>query len=727
MFILRSSRIQARAFSLALITMLLSTCVPSMSRASCDGSDHLSWRWGRTFYHYDEGDGLQGVLDLAKVGNVILATEADWGPTIYLASPDGELTWAWSNSGHAYQVEAGGNFAYIAYYDEGGGLRVLDISDPAHPAYRGSIPTLTPESMTLGGNYLYASTGSQIQVVSIEDPWAPTIVATIVATAGSMLLFDDYLYATGPTGLRAIDVSDPLHPMDRGIVRPGSAFYGLARVDDYLYVSDGSFGLRVFDVSFPAAPVMVASLPIANCSGLVAGSSRALVSLNFGEDFVHVDTSDPLAPVLGGIFRGVTVVDGAIDGDFAYLACWEAGLQVFSLGDGGSPAHVHELSAAANLRSLHSLGSYVVGVDNTRLVVLDAADPSTPTIAATLPMGYTYSLEVQGSTGYVLGDEELRIIDLGQPNAPAIVSTIPIDNRDLIAVSGNRLYLTWYAGPTSIFDITVPQAPVLLSEVDLTYGVGAIAALGTQLFHAVTWDATCTVTQIDLTDPTNPQYVDGSYSLYPIANMTVSEGTLFAASLFGVYAMEIGAISDNDLLGALPCPYNPILAIGDEARVHTLSSAGGFHTMSGLPLEYSGSGATSTRGGKGIAEVSGHLYVTDSAALWVYPIACAPAAIPELGSGRPLSSLRVEPNPTSGLTRLVWQNDGSALAHIALYDTNGRLIREWFHSGGRGSEGARELMWDGLDARGAPVGSGVFLARVTTVGHKLSGRVILVR
>ena len=65
----------------------------------------------------------------------------------------------------------------------------------------------------------------------------------------------NYAYvAGGDGGLRIIDISNPAAPTEAGFYdTPGDA-RGVAVAGNYAYVADGKGGLRMIDISNPAAP-----------------------------------------------------------------------------------------------------------------------------------------------------------------------------------------------------------------------------------------------------------------------------------------------------------------------------------------------------------------------------------------------------------------------------------------------------------------------------------------
>ncbi len=66
-----------------------------------------------------------------------------------------------------------------------------------------------------------------------------------------------------------------------------------------------------------------------------------------------------------------------------------------------------------------------------------------------------------------------------------------------------------------------------------------------------------------------------------------------------------------------------------------------------------------------------------------------------------------------------------ARVHLAVYDVMGRRVRTL--ADGRMPAGATDLAWDGRDAAGGRVGSGVYFASMTTAGGRHTARVLLLR
>jgi len=184
--------------------------------------------------------------------------------------------------------------------------------------------------------FAYVGSGGGLHIIDVSNPAAPVEVGA-VGTPGAAFdvdVVDGLAYvAGGSSGLRIIDVSNPAAPVEVGALDiPGDA-RGVAVLGGLAYVAVRGapprfFGLRIIDVSNPAAPVEVGAVvpgAVGNVEvveGLAYLTSAALLV---------IDVSDPAAPMeLGGFFPSgdeVVVVDG-----LAYVAAGFSGLRIIDFG-----------------------------------------------------------------------------------------------------------------------------------------------------------------------------------------------------------------------------------------------------------------------------------------------------------------------------------------------------------------------------------------------------------
>ncbi len=83
------------------------------------------------------------------------------------------------------------------------------------------------------------------------------------------------------------------------------------------------------------------------------------------------------------------------------------------------------------------------------------------------------------------------------------------------------------------------------------------------------------------------------------------------------------------------------------------------------------------------------------------------------------------PNPANPLVRLSVELERNGLARLSVHDARGRLLRTL--ATGHREAGRHPFSWDGRDAKGRALPSGVYLIRLRTLGVHESRRIVLLR
>jgi probable HAF family extracellular repeat protein len=95
------------------------------------------------------------------------------------------------------------------------------------------------------------------------------------------------------------------------------------------------------------------------------------------------------------------------------------------------------------------------------------------------------------------------------------------------------------------------------------------------------------------------------------------------------------------------------------------------------------------------------------------------------GPAPPLRLTGAFPNPMRTLTRVCFTLAENTGVRLGIFDLTGRRIRELadrpFPAGGS------EVIWDGRDAHGAPVGAGLYWVRLDALGRTLTSRITVLR
>jgi hypothetical protein len=223
--------------------------------------------------------------------------------------------------GIAYVVEGYSPFTAldntIAEADVRYRIHIVDVHDPGHPAYLGTMLDDSPSVTDIAavGNLVYVASGFQITIVDASTPAQPVVRgfytdtktgATAIEVQGALA------YISGPGGLAILNVQDALHPVLLGRYQPYPASDAQnlttkafeTKVDGrWAYVGVGSSRTifrDIVDVTNPSAPLLrlrypaIGSMQLANGLQYFGGSGNS-----FGEGIIirRVDPEQLPPPV----------------------------------------------------------------------------------------------------------------------------------------------------------------------------------------------------------------------------------------------------------------------------------------------------------------------------------------------------------------------------------------------------------------------------------------------
>ncbi len=280
------------------------------------------------------------------------------------------------DSHRALGVTVSGDYAYLADHD--GGLKIIDVSDPAAPFTAGQYGTgVAVMDVFVSGGYAY-------------------------------LAADD-------EGLLIIDVSNPAVPSMVGSLDSGGSAGGVYVVGDYAYLAAGESGLLVMDVSDPAAPRLVGPHQTAGPASAIHASG-AYAYVTDDEGLRIIDVSDPAHPILLGSSEADRPNDVFVSGDYAYLADHEAGLKIIDVSDPAHPVPAGSFETTSAAYGVHLSGYLaLVADDESGLLVVNVSDPENPRLAGAYETKWASARAVHlaGGRAYVAyRGEGLFIFDL---------------------------------------------------------------------------------------------------------------------------------------------------------------------------------------------------------------------------------------------------------------------------------------------------------------------------
>jgi hypothetical protein len=480
-------------------------------------------------------------------------------------------------------VRVKGNLAYVAAGSAG--LAIYDVTDPSQPALLGTADTpYFAMDVAVYGTHAYVADWHSpgFCVVDVTDPSAPAVIGSdgntpspnywkvAVANHDTVYVTDHY------NGVRVVDVTDPAAPDVVGLIPIGGYVWDLAVVGDYLYVVDDINGLHIFDKSLTTFdPEYLGTCPLPATSA------------------------------------GLDVV-----GNFAYVACTDAGLQVISLFDRENPTVVGMLDYPDEFTRFTAVSVFddmaVVATTGSAeakdgLFLVDVSEPKDPRIVNSLGLYFQtpYDVFSTGSHAYLSAKGKgFLVADLTNPASPPFVSSY-VEEEYLpraVAAAGDHAFVLDSLHGLRVMDLTTAPAATLVGHVDLPGGAheivlqddlayvaggsgglriidvatpgapfsrGTLTPLGAQLGVAVQGDYAYLASDtygmhvVDVSDPDLPVErgtVDPSY--YSVAAVDVAGTHAYVTCGFGgLYSIDV---SDPDL----PVVADHVTFDGDAANVH---------------------------------------------------------------------------------------------------------------------------------------------------------------
>jgi hypothetical protein len=329
--------------------------------------------------------------------------------------------------GSAYELDAfdvQGNYAYILgdNGNQGSGssaaqFYVVDIAQPASPTVV-STTSITgfidygQSGIRVQGQYVYlvSSTGTAstnlLQIYDVSNPSAPAFVGSVqiplygfgLWVSGKYAYVISYVGVSSISTLVVVDISNPAAPTIVGSTNTGTPGVNVADikvVGNYAYVAGQSdlqsltqpsqnSQMLVFDISNPASPYLLSSLPVAHSP------------------------------------QGLDV-----EGNYWYETLYDQNsLNIYGISNPSSLSQVGTASLIATCKpqdvTVEGTTAYVACNTNSSVAVVDVSNPASPSVDGYIPLpatSYPIFLEAKGRYVYSISNTPggmLSVIDTGQ-------------------------------------------------------------------------------------------------------------------------------------------------------------------------------------------------------------------------------------------------------------------------------------------------------------------------
>jgi len=493
--------------------------------------------------------------DVAVVGTKLYVADGAGGLRVVdvttPASPS--LAGVAGTGGAAHAVTVSGTTAYVA---DDKGVLILDLSVPGTPVESGRVTGLGfGQRLVLSGTTLYVGDGDgELYVVDVTTPASASISGQVrlpgpvlgIALNGSMAYA-----AVGASGVSVVNASTPASPAIDGMIATGGEATGLAWLGSQLCVSDGFAGMRMITAVVPGSTLVGAYSGVSRSrASAVSGDHAFLAAGNAG---VRVyDVSSPAAADFAGVSAAATNArDVALGEDVLYVADGQYGLALLDVSAPATPSLLGRYVSAdlGSVRSVAVSGTDVVITDGRRVERINAATPAGPTFThAYAPSGYVYDMAWQGSH-VLLAEGRSGLVALNVADL-SVADTLPLAGVAIgVSASGTNAFVAAADGGWHTVDIRNP-ASLGLAGTRTSEGDALALVVSDGRLHVS--DGVSTVTALDISAPLTPVSLGDSGELARCLHLGSGGGLVVASEDAGGAALIAGIVdTDGDGLDDL--------------------------------------------------------------------------------------------------------------------------------------------------------------------------------
>ena len=280
-----------------------------------------------------------------------------------------------------YNLFVWGNYAAVA--QQGNGLQIYDISNPADPRFLSSYSTGggSANGIFVSGNYLFIAYGQEgLHVLDVSNPASPIYRSSLVlpgfADVENVFVAGNYAYlAAKNSGMYIVDLSnlDTLVALSQYNLGSGNAF-DVKVIDSLAYIAYGGEGLEIVNIKNPLIPAFVGRYTPAGSGNVkrldISGTNAYLAMDNIGLDVVNI--SIPSSPVFLGryttfnsFFTGVDV-----EGNTTYMANLDDGVQILDVTVPATPSSITFFNTEGQANNLVFRNSFIYVADQSSLTLL---------------------------------------------------------------------------------------------------------------------------------------------------------------------------------------------------------------------------------------------------------------------------------------------------------------------------------------------------------------------
>ncbi|UCE67212.1 MAG: T9SS type A sorting domain-containing protein [Candidatus Zixiibacteriota bacterium] len=439
---------------------------------------------------------------------------------------------------------------------------IFSLSNPSNPQElnRAAIADYILQLERLKDNLMGSPQVYAYNIINIEDRLNPGLLMTLDLQyfASNGILIGDYLYITGASFpgyhryLEVFDISDTLNPYSIYLGDLGYGYYPrMRKIDNYIYITNFTAGIDVYDVSNPTNPVLIDTVLIDYpISDMLITGAYAFTS-GYSDSIWTIDVSNPINPVmvhsfynqsgaggfyldngnlyfttasvismldinnpvmpqlLGRYIPGVGAVDIAIWGNYAYLASGYGGFDIFDISDPLDPVGIGYYDTDHQTQKIHINDGVLYLADGYGGVLLfSLMDPINPELLSSIFLdANAHDIHTSDSLLYIADMDGFKIANISDPANPVIICnypTLPYRNGcwNIIAY-GDYVYTAELDSGICIYDVADIFNPFKIDC--LTSGGWSEFAIKDSILLASRYDSGFSI--FDICNPSNPTLI----------------------------------------------------------------------------------------------------------------------------------------------------------------------------------------------------------------------------
>jgi hypothetical protein len=381
-------------------------------------------------------DGSKAYLPSGIDGMIILDITDKKNPSLLSQST---LYGSFYQLSYAMDIYVSGNFAFVA--DLYNGLHVVDVSDPKDPDYKTGIALAGATDIEVSGDYLYLATqGLGMVILNISTPEETSPISNFLAAGIATSVRVDGAFAFisyDSIGIQALDITNKLEPYhDPTWIydTSGGSSLGLFHDENFIFCANDQFGLQKIDITDKSNMQPVASYNTPADAVALDVSGNYIYSVdntvgntpeNEGLRIHQISTSNKVAlfTYKGFCATPGTANDIQTDGDFAYVADGDQGLQIINISDKTSPEITGSYDTSGYACGIFLDANYAYVADGDQgISIFNITDTINPILTATIDTdGYARKIFVYEGYAYVAADDQgLIIINILNITSPVI-------------------------------------------------------------------------------------------------------------------------------------------------------------------------------------------------------------------------------------------------------------------------------------------------------------------